>query len=432
MRIDEQHLRSLPSVSRFVSALALSLCDQRCVVALLPQGVEAESVSALLVERLALREVHTVSLWLPDLSPQEPLVRALGTALHLEWDATATTLTPEALWDALCTQGPDVVCLQGYRSVPQERQAELGRLISYWAQRLQGRVSQGGPRLCLFGSALRPTLVPKPDVCLAVHWWWGFPSAQEVQWVARCRVEPLPPQLTASWYREHLVPSLSGNDLDLADALWEQPYLDAQDLWDCLRGYAEARHWDPDLLSKWGATTLAESVDGISLASDAPPEWSRWMWEHGVLQWTPEYGLELHSAALAVLAHAEWLNHRIWRSQAAVALPLVERVRVRVCQDITRQHGDRWPYQCLEPKDDREKQEVRENPMACQFGHLAYLLGNCRSLRSAADRWQTVTTVAQEVRRDLAHGRLASAAQMDRLQEAAQKAGILPRVLRPA
>ena len=125
-------------------------------------------------------------------------------------------------------------------------------------------------------------------------------------------------------------------------------------------------------------------------------------WAEGMLHYTWEYGLELHSAVLALAQRYDVLRQRLWRGQAALLLPLLDQVRVALCERLTEQHGSEWPLKWGEPLSDEEKAAVRMTPLAAQWGYLDHLLTH-----TPAGRWEPrispLVSRARTLRNRVAH-----------------------------
>ncbi|HWQ14177.1 MAG TPA: hypothetical protein VNL77_15370 [Roseiflexaceae bacterium] len=163
-----------------------------------------------------------------------------------------------------------------------------------------------------------------------------------------------------------------------------------------------------------GVTGTPEATTQNELASPPQPEGLQLrtqpplsrleLWAHGIVGATPEYGIELHVAALAALGRTEEIRHRLWRAQARTLLPLIDHVRLQICEELTRTYGPDWPIRWRAPLSDEEEQAVRISPLACQWGHLEWLVKNCADLR-AANRWRSLVSLCRWIRNEIAHYR---------------------------
>ena len=68
------------------------------------------------------------------------------------------------------------------------------------------------------------------------------------------------------------------------------------------------------------------------------------------------------------------VEHMLWRGQSELLLPLVNEVRLKVCQDFTATYGSDWPTRWVPPFNEQEIEEVRRSPLGTELGHVNYLL----------------------------------------------------------
>jgi hypothetical protein len=398
-------LFQLPSVQRFVTMLAGELADRRSLVVLLPAGIDPADIWGALQAELWRRDLACETVSLPDLPPGRAPVVTLGEALGIHWNPANTPRTVANL--LVHEELPDIIQLESLDQLSDTARKEWMHLLMQWVQACQ-HMADGGrlpTALCLVIPALPVLLhIPEGSVHLAVHWWWGLPSALEMRLLCRLGTISQSWDARARW-QEYVLPALAGSDIALAEHLWEDPYMDLQGLLHCLRAFAEQRGWEAETLRGWGAKHLktAARYDQHSPRL-APPQPLRTLWAHGALGTTIEYGQELHPAALAVLGRDEELQHRLWRGQAEILLPFIDHIRLRLCDHLTRAHGHDWPVRWRLPVSPEEALAVRSSPLACQWGHLEVLLKYYAPLR-AERRWLPVASLARWIRNEIAHYR---------------------------
>ena len=399
-------LFQLPSVQRFLNRLMDDFANRRSLLILLPTGVDP----------VELRDVMRAELWRRDFELEEvslvclpnprerPPVAALSEALGINWAFD----TPRTVLNLMETeQLPDIIFLDDLDQLSPETCKDWVAFLGQWAQHCQRRIDRGSSitALCVMGPAVGvlPHL-PESSVHLAVHWWWGFPSALETRVLCRSSNEGGGWNTMTRW-REHMLPALSGNDVSLVDALWDVLHKDVETLLNCLHTLAGQRGWEAEALRSWGvgegSITSSSNYDFTPLF---PPVDLRLLWAHGAIGWTLEYGLELHPAALAALGRQDELRHRLWRGQAELIFPLVDRIRLEICNHLTRAHGSDWPVRWSPPTSLEEDAAVRQSPLACQWGHLKALLSH-GALRRSHQNWLPLITLVHSIRNEIAHYR---------------------------
>ncbi len=395
----------IPGVQRFLNLLAEDLAGRRSLLILLPAGVDPTEVWARLRTELWRRDFWFEEVSLPNLPQRLAPVMALSEALGVSWfppdipRTAANLMTAEGL--------PDIVQLEGLDQLSNTARRNWLIFLTQWAQASQNLADRGGMPSALCVTVPAETVlsqVPETEVHLAVHWWWGFLSALEIHLLCRLGNETEDWDAVARW-REHLLPALAGGDVALAEFLWNDLHLNFEELSNRLNAFAQRRGWVAETLHAWGAEELvATSRYNHKHQMLSPPAQWRQLWAKGALSWTLEYGLELHSAALAALGREEELRHRLWRGQAELLLPIIDHTRLMLCDHLTRSYGSDWPVRWHQPASPEEDEAVRDNPLACQWGYLEWLLKNCDPLRSER-HWLALASLARWIRNEMAHYR---------------------------
>lgn len=398
-------LYQTPGAQRFLNTLTDDLANRRSLLALLPVGIDPVEIWSTLRTELWRRDFGFEEISLPDLPQDHVPVAALSKALGVNW---ASPETPRTIANLMTAKNlPDIVQLEGFGQLTDTTRRDWTMFLTQWRQVSQNMADRGHipMALCMIAPAVAVLpRIPESGVHLAVHWWWGFPSALEMHLLCRQGSEGAPWDAAARW-REHLLPALAGSDISLVEYLWDSLRLSLEGLAARLRSFAEQRGWAADALHEWGAEELAASpAQNRSSQLLSPPARFRALWARGALSWTTEYGLELHAAALAVLGRNEELGHRLWRGQAELLLPLIDHTRLTLCDHLTRQYGHDWPIRWYQPVSPEEDAAVRNSPLACQWGYLEWLLKNCAHLQSEQD-WLPLVSLSRWIRNEMAHYR---------------------------
>lgn len=406
-------LMHAPSVQRFVDVLFDDLSTRRSHLVLFPTGAEPIDLWPALEGRLFRQDFYVEEIVLPELPSKERPVIALGEALDVQWPEASS---PRSVANLMISGDlPQIIHLKGFEELPEPDRKTWVKFVLDWTQTSKSLSDRNfdPPALSIFtpGPAL-PDRVPESDLHLSVHYWWGLPSALEIQIL--CRSENADSQCSPLHrWREHLVPAITGNDIALAEYLWDCLHLDCEQLLPLLQVFGEQRGWTPDLLQAWDIEDFLPTLTGIHSPHLPPSRWHQ-LWAHRVLNWTPEYGPELHAAALALLGRAEDLQHRLWRGQTNLALPLIDDIRISICRHLSQQYGEDWPLRWCPPDIAEEADAVRDSPFACQWGHLVHLFRNCGSLRRERPLLQPAE-LTREIRNTLAHYRPITLRDFERL-----------------
>jgi len=394
-----------PSVQRFTNTIVDTLANHRSLLILLPNGVDVSDIATLIRTELFRRDFKFKSVYLSGNGRAEhPVIVMRSIIDNQSVDAEGF---PDLRDLILAEENPDVFLIEGLEHLSPESYTDWLSFLSEWARVCQGVVGDGERplALCLIVPAyLVKTAIPDSNVYLSINWWWGLPSSLEVHLLCRSKNEEQNLNATSVW-RENILSALSCGDMDFVQHLWDPILNDITNLHEVLMQFAEMRGWNKGVLVTWGADMFLETsrYTGAQHSSFPPEKWHN-LWANGVLTRTIEYGLELHAAALAQLDREKLLNHRLWRGQSRLLLPLVDQVRLTVCEHLTQRYGPDWPIRWELPLSEEEQKNVRKNPLACQLGYLDCLINQCWHLKK--DRhFRSIIRRARWIRNEIAHYR---------------------------
>lgn len=394
----------MPTARHLLDQVLDDLRLGRSVFGLLPEGVDPDLLRSALWDGLGHWDLHTQEVFISQLDAQMPAA-ALGQALGVDWRPSNTPRTVENL---LKQAGlPEVLFINGFDELAEGDRIQWLQFMVQWAQICQGRHSTDGdgpaipPALCLIVQAAKVPYPPPPtNVLLSVRVWWGIPTALEMRMLCQLISKQYPDSAPLNRWREYVIPAIAGSDLCLGDYLWER-YGTGSDLASVLQDFVQEREWTQVELGAWPINGFPR--DGVYPLEDWPFYFFQ-AWARGIVHWTPEHGLERHSAVLAMLDQQEALNHRLWRGQAEFLLAQIDQIRLALCAHLNEAYGPAWPYKWRKPETDIECQEVKSTPFACQWGHLKYLIQNCSELHKER-RWSSLVQHSWRIRTELAHYR---------------------------
>ena len=293
-----------------------------------------------------------------------------------------------------------------------------------WAKASKSISDAGGapPALCLMlppSTAMDHDL--PTDAYLTVEWMMGVPDALELRLL--CRLADDDDSRAVRRWREHVIPALCGSDLGLLEHLWDAVLGDHAAVLAALSACATHREWTGERLIDAGVDAhpaISTADSEAALSEMAPPPRLRQAWSTGALTSTTEHGVEANSAALLPLGAEDVLMQRLWRGQVALLMPGIDGMRMAMCSQLTRRFGPRWATEYDVPLLEDEARAVRESPLACQWGHLLFLLKRHGRLRDFAE-WIPLAMQARKVRNHLAHGSPISFDEYASLRAEAQK-----------
>ncbi len=416
------YMMQLPTVRHLLELIQDDLRHARSVLVLFPDGIDPSMLRLALREGLDHWHLQIDQILISQLDVQTPAA-ALGQALGVDWGASSTPRTVENLLKR--ADLPEILFLDGFDQLEEEDRVKWLRFVVQWAQVCQGMHStdEDGveifPAFCLIAHASQVHYpLPETNVFLSIRPWRGIPTTLEMRLL--CRLASDQDTGPLSRWKEHTIPAIAGSDIDLADYLWSQVYSDRAELAHLLRAYGQQRGWDRTELEDWPLHSHSRNPT-LWQEDWALPNSMYKIWARGMVHWTPEYGLERHSAVLALLDQKETLDHRLWRGQAGFLLAEIDEIRLVLCTHLNRSYGLNWPYKWQEPDTETECQEVRETPFACQWGHLEYLLQKCPNIQ-VEQRWLPLVHHSRQLRNAVAHYRPISLRDYERFCAALEKA----------
>ncbi len=241
---------------------------------------------------------------------------------------------------------PDVILITHFEESSHNLQEEWVRGIRRWAEACRTGGSNHVLVIPTRSSCINTENLLPTDVRLKYRFWMGIPSVLETRLI--CRQFDEEAAVEAYW-REYLLASLGGSDLILCERLWDDIFLPFDDLFKKLLDYANEfgveRETIDDLLTGWRPKPPGlNSYNSLFKSANSPISF-------GLAVYTEEYGEEIHSAILAMLNKKEEINHRIWRAQASLILPLIDDVRRRICEYLSSQCRSGWNGQGINWQD---------------------------------------------------------------------------------
>lgn len=321
----------LPGSRSFVRRAGLTLRDGISLFCLFPSRMEADSFQDQLLhhleQELVLR-VRSVDLrWINEGSPFEILRRLLPEGRTYQYLEQMVS-DPEL---------PQVILISHLEGRETGEIQDWVKSLARWAEACRSSGSLNSLGLLMPFDLIKDTRFPLTDVRLTYAVWPGAPSALDVRVLCRSISEET--NAEAQW-REYLLASLSGSDLQLAESLWEYTCEPVATLLLVLEQYARSRNWSPDeirkQLQKW------RPVPAGQLLVPEPHANGFNLIRCGWAVYTPEYGEEIHTAALIMLGRQQEVIHRIWRAQAALMLPMIDDIRRRICNHLADRYGSQW------------------------------------------------------------------------------------------
>ena len=368
-----EHLAySLPSSQAFINAITDDNGDGVKVV-LLPDNVSREMVGRLVRNRLDSLRFDVSILFHPgEASP----VSASANAMNAAWPSPRTLRTVQNL--LRCENLPDLFYVHRIGS-----KSAWTEFIESWAREYSALRASGNaaiPFLCVIAKLKDfDFALPEPVPGLSFHWWLGFPSMLELRLACRLASEQhSDDDPAAARWREYVIPSLAGSDVQLAEYMWDSVLGDTDHVIDSLTQYWES------LERSEGSNSLDEAMEAVESQGEAYTHGQKLsqhlhrLWADGGLIYTKEYGLEVHPGLLAYRDQRASVENMLWRGQSELLLPIVNEIRFKVCRDFTATYGVDWPFKWARPSHSYDTEDSSDLHLGAELGHINYLLQNIR------------------------------------------------------
>ena len=405
----------LQSIRRFINGIVNDICFRRSVIVLLPTTLKPEIIWPEIQTELRYRGVNEQYINLQASPNHQNPVSILVECLNLKWSDHQTPHTLSNLPD--CENLPDAICLGGLQNLDEDLTEAWIKTLEIWAQMSQQKKNLGymPSSICVVAPAeLLISMLPESNVFLSYHWWWGIPSILETRFLCRFVEESDNNSISARW-REFILPSLSAGDIELLQVLWNTYDSPIKNLTDMLNKYASDLLWVKEDLINLNILNHKYGRNNHSHMKQ-PPKSIIKLWSKGLINYTPEYGLEVHSAALSITNQEDIITHRLWRGQSEFLLPILESIRLDICQKLTDQFGEHWPIKWDQPNNEEELKEVKDNPLAASWGYLVHLLRTVKKLHDYV-HLQPIAIQCKRMRNFLAHHRTVDLQSYEHIQE---------------
>lgn len=326
------HVLSLPGAQRFIDKILQTLQDGISIILVYPDDQVGNSLEEALIKSLNGNKSFLESELL-DLCTnprQEPFLFLKDAFSDMDQCGYLEKVVEERSL-------PDVMILKGIRICPPDIQDKWIQTMVRWAEACR---SSGGVKtmiLMLPADIATKKKLPPSDIRLVYQIWAGLPSALEVRLLCRLQADEINAE---GLWREFLLSSLAGNDIGLCEWLWDDVFSSPDRIVKSIAGYANEQGWTPDSVNGW-MNSWKPKPAGLDFWL-MPTDKNFYHLCQKMTLYTPEYGEEMNPAILAVNGKANGIDHRIWRAQAALILPMIDDVRRKICDLMTAGHGDGW------------------------------------------------------------------------------------------
>jgi hypothetical protein len=380
----------MPSSNNLIENITGDVLAGQSVIVLLPIGVPGSPIIEELVRRLQAKNRQIQTVEGPFLSTSNFAARVLGGVKAESAELSSILADPSF---------PEIVLLE----CGTNKNSYVGdaiTLVTEWA-RYAKQVTPGFGRICsllLVINANNFTIsLPSIDTCLSIRWWWGLPSELEVRLLNRLNLRDT--SGVDDLWRECVVAAFGCGDAAITIDMLEKPLLSFRDCIEYLRSYGSRSGIKPYI----GKQNSSRPYVSRS-PPDHPDQRQINQWAEGQLICSFEHGIEIHPSALTNTREGEdELSRRLWRSQASLLLPMVDRIRGIVCRQLVRDYGNVWwdNLNCM-PNDERDQKRLEADPIDAELGLLVTLCRRSSPPLTLA-HWDRSLEISYDIRNTLAH-----------------------------
>lgn len=397
----EKKAAELPSIKESARRIAEDLIQGRSVILSYPNGFDyswiLESIRTIFFERdLLYNEII-----IPDSTSN--CSKYIADVLGLISETGYTPESPSGLIEL-----PDLPEMVLFTSSPDLSPNEVEKWLEFigkWSRLAHKRANIGQNHTAILlpvSGNITTEMLPDSDLMLSIRYLWGVPSLLESRLLCRqfWREDGYNEFLNL-WY-EYVYGAVSMGDLNFLAYLWENGRNNRETIQRHILDYAELKNWDLDFSELSNLCNVDAKVSNVYQIS--PPRRLFPYWSKGIIGFIPERGAFIQTSALALMGLWDEINHRIWSGQAEFLFPLIDAARLRLCDRLTQKYGKSWPTAWVEPASEEEDRLVRNNPRACQWGHLFIIFQRVDKLRKQKNLVNVVNQL-RVVRNEMAHYR---------------------------
>ena len=352
-------------------------------------------------------------------------LRFLLQAFDVTWKDGTGPLT----WDNLLAAAelPEAIVAAGFTGLSFEQKRQWLQCIAEGSAAAARRREQH-PAFCVVAQASDPALQGlRTSSNLKTHYWCNLHTLTAL--AAEHQLSFLGKRLGEVHWKAALVTSLAGSDRSLVEPLGEAVVRSKEAVFTCLQKAAIERGFTPKTLQGEGVHLLlsGSSFQPLDRLNHGHPIVH--LWARGFLNYSAEYGWEVPSWVLAALGEVNLLEHRIWRAQLPIVLPIINQFRLMVIRHLMQFYGVEWLLAAAQ--EHRRLVPAGANdpkPLLCPFdaelSDLRYILEGEASRSHQASQYLSVLRLAHFLRNQLAHYTAIEPAEYFKLLEGVQALGL--------
>jgi hypothetical protein len=341
-------------------------------------------------------------LFLPDWTSGSP-VMFFSEAFSVDW---GSRVAPRTVDNLVRTDGlPEMILASAFTELPEDKKKQwLDFVMEVDSAVTRARVQY--PAFCVVayaGDQGLQVLVPTPS--LKVRPWYNLFTLTRVE--AELQGILSRQDSAERTWQAALVASLAGSDNEVADCLSPAVIRSRDEIFKQLNRIADEKGFSVHDLERAGIEQVVYGHSYQPLERMRPEDAIYRLWNLGLMDYTAEYGWEVVSWALMPLGLTWIVDHRIWRAQIKLVMPLVDQVRLSVVSYLCGYGGRSWlvdEVNNLVASSTFGSRTIK-SCWAAEFSELIAILDNPAYCTTRAVELLQALRLAHSIRNELAHYR---------------------------
>lgn len=408
----DYHWNNLPSVKRKTSMIADKLLQPTNVLWFFPEIYTNDAILKLVdqVENSCKEYELNVTVLVISSSGdnlQSPISYLVD---HLEIKTNQLNPAIEVLLEH--ENWPDVLIISGLEGLEGETFNRWVRFLKKWSQLTNSTTINAAKKIFLVTLNKWPgqEMIPKEDLKIKLEYFYNVISQVDKKFLVEANYSN--EATNDHYWTNSVLVEITLDDPFLLNNLIENKAGDEQSIMTELLAYGERLGWgeDKELIHKLHLIFMERDYDKFNIGSFQE---LIHFWTKGFICYTGERGLEIHSAALAIIQEEGSIRRRIWRGQLSLFYQTLDNIRFRISRYLTKTYGENWVKK-IPPKYEFDCVRTSEGPVS-EYGHLKMVIKALSSEFKTAELLELLdyVQVFWQTRNKLAHYRELSRKEFD-------------------
>lgn len=297
---------------------------------------------------------------------------------------------------------PDVLIIIGLETLDEEVKNRWLRFLNDWIQTQQTSKESFAKKvfLVMVNGLLETNYFPKSSPNVTYDYFHQVLSQVDMKFLIESNNDG---NVDADYFwSSYVLAELALDDPFLLGMLLKDKSSDGEEVENTLREYGLQLGWDKQVNAIERLSKIFEKTDYHKFRSGTLEEFLPY-WAEGFISYSAERGIEIHSAALAMIHDKERLSRRIWRAQLSLFYNTLDIVRFKISRYLTETHGSNWPNR-VTLRYEYDVVTTDKGPIA-EYGHLKRVIDSLYYEKGSKDLAELIeyVEVFWQARNKLAH-----------------------------